>query len=290
MVSGAQLAGGQRVHNLAHDLPVDREFIPRVDVEPHALIYRSISAGMQASSLSGLKFYGLLLIATPTGAVLTQRWLSGSPSVLASSGSAGSASGKVSAGSVCDGATRALTPVKTPIVGTIATFDDMALAPFTSYSSSGTADFRVKKLGANTTIAAARVTSSGAKEIAAFLFSSPCTDVSALDGIVLWAKSDTKTTLAVGFSTPELLPVQYGGDCLGNCYNFHTVWLALTPEWRFFAVPFAKAERPSWAPPLAWRDLIMGLDLGMNGAKFDVQIDEVSFYAGQPPQAAELPP
>ena len=207
----------------------------------------------------------------------------------ATGGAGASGAGGNAERSVCDGATHTLVPPRTPFVGTLVDFENMALAPFTTFSSTGAVDFRVEAPGANATAGAARAKGSGKPQGASFILTLGCTDVSALDGIVLWAKSDIRTTLVVGFSRPELVPQEHGGDCVGGCWGYPEVWLDLTPEWRLFAVPFAKAERPFWATPMPWKNVIMGLDLGMTGTNLDVQIDEVGFYAGNPPQAAMLP-
>jgi hypothetical protein len=183
-----------------------------------------------------------------------------------------------------------VTKVLPPQNGAISDFDSFKPAPFGYWSSTGTADFGIEEPGANGSTAAARMMGTGVRQVASFIMTATCTDVTAFDGIVLWAKSPTNTTLAAAFSTPELVPVELGGDCVDGCWGFHTAWLDLTPEWRLFAVPFAKAERLWWAAPLPWNGLIMGVDLGVDAKDFDVWIDEVAFYAGEPPDGAELPP
>jgi hypothetical protein len=186
--------------------------------------------------------------------------------------------------SICDDKTKALAPAD----NVIGTFDSERLSPFYHYSEHGTVSFTVDKPGAHGTKAAARAT--GTKQSQSGTFHAPyvCTDVSAFNGVTLWAKSSTRTALQVQFGTPQLLPPEFGGDCTEECWGFHEVTLELSDEWRFFAVPFEATKRP-WGSPVLRGNVIMRVDLSMRGSDFDVWVDEIAFYRGNPPQGAELP-
>src|SRR5690606_1407376 len=72
-------------------------------------------------------------------------------------------------------------------------------------------------------------------------------DASYYDGITFWARG-TGTPARVGFTSPDVIPVEEGGNCepRESCYDNHGIELVLTEDWRQYKFKFESLVQEGW--------------------------------------------
>lgn len=63
-------------------------------------------------------------------------------------------------------------------------------------------------------------------------------DFSSYLHLALWAKSTRSNTVRVTLQTSDTIPVEFGGECISNCYNGYSVDISLSFTWKKFEIPF----------------------------------------------------
>lgn len=130
-------------------------------------------------------------------------------------------------------------------------------------------------------------------------------DASAYDGLTFWAKGEIGEDLGVGGAAydagqllllvieKDVVPLSQGGNCEaaeGACWDSHRTRLTLDSCWRRYAVPFSELAQGGFglaAGPLDLEELsTINFEVG-RGNRYDVWIDELSFFVGSPPGSDE---
>lgn len=112
-----------------------------------------------------------------------------------------------------------------------------------------------------------------------------CLDVSKYDGVELWLKASAGSQVELTLPIPETLEARFGGDCHQTCIS-PFVRFPVSANWARYAVPFEAFRSPRG---LAIHGTVMSMDVRARG-KFDVWVDQVRFYAGQPAADATVIP
>jgi len=118
-----------------------------------------------------------------------------------------------------------------------------------------------------------------------------CVDLSAFDGISFWIKGSVDALLKFQVVSAQTQPADVSppGDCpsmTSPCAFQHpSRFITLTPDWQHTSIYLGKLQPPgSYAP-----SKVLGFDLITDGPGYEVWIDEVSFFKGQPPLGAVAP-
>jgi len=116
-------------------------------------------------------------------------------------------------------------------------------------------------------------------------------DANQMTGIRFWAKGTTSlqdVTFMLG--TPEIMPIDQGGTCTADCYDYFRVTEVLTNDWNEYFVPFSSMSNLTATNNLgnvSKRLLNLIWQAGNPGSQsgpgfqspcFDFWIDDVAFY------------
>lgn len=130
-------------------------------------------------------------------------------------------------------------------------------------------------------------------------------DASGFDGVTFWIKGEIdgsessaieedRGVLKVGFTEPDILPLEVGGRCdpdEGSCYDWHKARISLSACWQKVSIPFDQMEQDGWGLDGGElnTDEIVNLNLEIaQGNTFDYWLDQVEFFSGEPPEADEI--
>lgn len=111
-------------------------------------------------------------------------------------------------------------------------------------------------------------------------------DASAYSGLIMWARSDTKSELSIGVATTATQDVAYGGKCEPSggrqCGDHFATQRTLTSTWQAYQISFSELRQGGWGvvAPTANIDTtaVMELDLITPPAtSFDIWLDDIGF-------------
>jgi hypothetical protein len=114
-------------------------------------------------------------------------------------------------------------------------------------------------------------------------------DFSKSEGISLWAKG--KATMLVSLAMPELIPEDEGGTCKDKCYDYHGFDIDVnSTSWKKFTIPFVDLNQGGWGKAVKFNPAkVAKLQIDFPAeqkadktGKFDVYLDEIVIYGGDP--------
>jgi|GEM_PF-4844321 len=111
------------------------------------------------------------------------------------------------------------------------------------------------------------------------------------EGLVFWAKGEG--TLKVTLNMPGVVDESLGGTCKEDkgekCFDFHHVTVTLDGKWREYSVPFEAFKQGGWGKAVTFSmdeftavQFTVDLAKGSAPYKFDVWLDMIGFYGGEP--------
>jgi hypothetical protein len=180
----------------------------------------------------------------------------------------------VNAPSVCDG--------KLVVPGSmIADFED-GVAGWSGYIGGDPLSVESTQPGADMTDRALRF-KGGKADTSGVFHLTPCSDVSAFDGVQFWAKGkggDMVRFLAV---IPATDPTPGVGDCdpnAGKCSDHPGKLFTFGPDWELYQASFAELKQYGWGIKASFNSVLNAV-LWINDGPvdgFDFSIDQVALY------------
>ncbi len=109
-------------------------------------------------------------------------------------------------------------------------------------------------------------------------------DSSGYEGISFWTRGSGQIRL--GVAIPETTDMMFGGACTSMCGDAFGAVVEVTPDWKKVEVRWSDLAQAGWGTPATFDNKKMvGLDLALLGATFDLWIDEVAYLPAATPPA-----
>jgi hypothetical protein len=112
-----------------------------------------------------------------------------------------------------------------------------------------------------------------------FAFQPSCYDASVYAGIAFSAKGPGR--FYVGVREVRVVPVQWGGTCMHDCYDTHQKKVDLSAHWQQFSLKWGELRQRGYnSPPLdTTRINSFGFLIQSGDTPFDIWLDDVKFIA-----------